>query len=148
MGLIKKIFGGIFGLIGGIFGSIAKVFGIGKQGDFYMELDDAAAPAAASSAPVKAESAPAPVKVVNSDESAQPAAAPAQEQIPTAPAQAKSEPVPAAPAKVEMPEIANFATDYLINPRINRSPRRRPGPSMSPFKDMVKEMGRRSPSMG
>lgn len=38
--------------------------------------------------------------------------------------------------------VTNFATDYLVNPRINRSPRRRPGPSISPFKDMAKQVRR------
>ncbi|MEM0981096.1 MAG: hypothetical protein AAGH78_12585, partial [Cyanobacteria bacterium P01_H01_bin.58] len=49
MGLIQKIFGGIFGFIAGLFGSIAKVFGLGKSG-FYMELSDDESAAAASKA--------------------------------------------------------------------------------------------------
>ncbi|MEM8505588.1 MAG: hypothetical protein AAF716_20850 [Cyanobacteria bacterium P01_D01_bin.1] len=34
-------------------------------------------------------------------------------------------------------EVQNFATDYLMTP--SRASRRRPGPSLSPFKDMAKE---------
>lgn len=160
MGLIKKIFGGIFGLIGSIFGSIAKIFGIGKKGEFFMELDDADSPALESqSAPNKAEQAQAkpaqaekvkaPVKVAEkSGEQPQQAQASFKEQLPAAPEPAKTEKAPAAATKAEMPEISNFATDYLVNPRVNRSPRRRPGPSLSPFKEMAKTVGRKSPSMG
>lgn len=36
--------------------------------------------------------------------------------------------------------VGNFATDYLVSP--SRSGRRRPGPSLSPFKDMAKGMRR------
>ncbi len=36
-----------------------------------------------------------------------------------------------------MEEVKNFSTDYLETP--SRSSRRRPGPSLSPFKDMAKE---------
>ena len=36
-----------------------------------------------------------------------------------------------------MDEVKNFSTDYLMTP--SRSRRRRPGPSLSPFKDMAKE---------
>ncbi|MEM6713771.1 MAG: hypothetical protein AAF827_06525 [Cyanobacteria bacterium P01_D01_bin.6] len=143
MGLIKKILGGIFGLIGGFFGGIAKIFGIGKQGEFYMEIDETAAPATppspetAKSEPVKvAQKASEPVPVAASDP--QPSTAPA----------AASAPVLAAEKQPEVPTVKNFATDYLINPQFNRSPRRRPGPSMSPFKNMVKDMGRKSASMG
>ncbi len=144
MGLIKTIFGGIFGLIGGIFGSIAGIFGIGKKGEYFMELDEAAAPATAPAQPA-AEPAPAPTAAVASTNSQEPPA-------PTAPktvAQPAAEPVkPTAVAQPQAPLVTNFATDYLVNPRIDRSPRRRPGPSMSPFKDMVRDMSRKSPSMG
>lgn len=34
-------------------------------------------------------------------------------------------------------EVKNFSTDYLMTP--SRARRRRPGPSLSPFKDMAKE---------
>ncbi len=140
MGLIKTVFGGIFGLIGGIFGSIAGIFGIGKKGEYFMELDEASAPATAPAQPA-AEPAPAPPAAVASTASQEPALK----------AVAKPAAAPVKPTAVTQPQaplVTNFATDYLVNPRINRSPRRRPGPSMSPFKDMVRDMSRKSPSMG
>ena len=150
MGLIKNILGGIFGLIGGIFGSIAKIFGVGKQGEFYMELDDAAQPIAdavkAVVADAPATDSAAPVAVAST---AQPEQASFKEQIPaTPPAATQSTPAQqVATVEAKMPEVANFATDYLVNPKTNFSPRRRPGPSLSSFKGMAKDMGRRSPSM-
>jgi len=159
MGLIKSIFGGIFGLIGSILGSVAKIFGLGKKGEFFMELDEGSAPAPepqsapklqqsapAKPEPSKAEKVKAPVKVAEKpSESAQ---ASFKEQLPTSPQGATSESVPVAAAKAQMPAVSNFATDYLVNPKVVQSPRRRPGPSLSPFKDMVKDMGRKSASMG
>lgn len=38
-------------------------------------------------------------------------------------------------------EVTTFATDYLMTP--SRSSRRRPGPSLSPFKDMAKDVNPR-----
>jgi hypothetical protein len=150
MGLIKNIVGGIFGLIGGIFGSIAKIFGVGKQGEFYMELDEAAPSVANVVNQVVADEptpdAAAPVVVTPPAGQGQPALASFKEQIPAAPKAAPAQ--AAAFVETKMPEIANFATDYLVNPRTNFSPRRRPGPSLSPFKDMAKNVGRRSTSMG
>lgn len=152
MGLIKTIFGGIFGLIGSVFGGVAKILGIGKQSEFFMELDEsessAPAPQSAPQEPQvsKAEKVKAPVKVV--EQSSEQPQASSKEQIPPAPQGASLENAPAVKAEAELPAVANFATDYLINPRINRSPRRRPGPSLSPFKDMAKSVGRKSPTMG
>jgi hypothetical protein len=145
MGLIKKIFGGIFSLIGGIFGSIAKIFGVGKQGEFYMELDEAAQPVADIANTVVADKpatdAAAPVAVAPS---ASPEKASFKEQIPATPESATQSTPAQQVAKVEteMPKVPNFATDYLVNPKVNFSPRRRPGPSLSTFKDMAKMMGR------
>ena len=136
MGFIKKIFGGIFAL----FGSILKVFGIGKKGEFYMELDDSTP---AASAPV-------------SETTTQTPAPASQEMTSTPEPRVLSQntdsgtvvPTPAVETQPKVPTVTNFATDYLVNPRINNSPRRRPGPSVSPFKEMVRDMSRKSPSMG
>ncbi|MGD1861550.1 MAG: hypothetical protein ACFB0E_16475 [Leptolyngbyaceae cyanobacterium] len=129
MGLIKKIFGGIFGLIGGIFGAIGKVFGFGKKDDASIQQDAAA-----------------PVTVTDAaDESLQAAKGSFKEQIPAAPPAAEQQ---AAAVEAEMPKIPNFATDYFVNPEVNFSPRRRPGPSLSSFKEMAKQVGSRSASMG
>ncbi len=139
MGLIKTIFGSIFGFIGGIFGAVAKIFGVGKQGEFYMELDDAAAPTVATVTAAPAPAPAAPKEVVEKPSEPVSVAAPAPTPVTT--------PTPAA-AVPATPMVTNFATDYLVNPRISQAPRRRPGPSLSPFKNMVKDMGRKSPSMG
>lgn len=170
MGLIKNIFGGIFSLIGGIFGSLAKVVGLGKKSEFFMELDESEQPAPSKSQSVASQSTPAtkPAASQTNQTAAKPEpdpAAPVQvaasskelpkkgqgsfkEQIPAV-SQTTSQPQPPADKmQAKMPEIANFATDYLVNPRTNSSPRRRPGPSLSPFKNMVKDMGRKSASMG
>jgi predicted lipid-binding transport protein (Tim44 family) len=130
MGLIKSIFGAIFGLIGGIFKTIGGLVGLGKKSEFYMELNEAdssSLPATPStSAPAaKAEAAPAQAKT----------AAPA-----TAPKTAAPAPAPAAPAA---PVPTAFASNYLTIVGTSQSSRRRPGPSLSPFRDMAKQVNGR-----
>jgi len=141
MGLIKNIFGAIFGIFGGLFKAIFGIFGLGKKSEFYLEADEAesggvppAEPKAMTQqpkpeAPAVQESAPAPAAT-----SEAPAATPqASAETPT--------PVPSsAPKPQPAPEpVGNFATDYLIAPS-SVSGRRRPGPSLSPFKDLAKGM--------
>ena len=48
----------------------------------------------------------------------------------------------------ESQQLTNFATDFLVNPKLKRPSRRLPGPSVSPFKEMAKKMGKGSPSIG
>lgn len=171
MGLIKNIVGGIFSLIGGIFGAIGGIFGLGKKSEFFMELDEATQPiteavnqvvsdqpakstkqaSESSENSKKAEEAPvdaaAPVAVAKKQPQKQKAAF--KEQIPATPdGAAQTNPAKkVGTAEAEMPQVPNFATDYLVNPKVNFSPRRRPGPSLSPFKEMAKQVGRRSASM-
>lgn len=155
MGFIKKIFGGIFALVG----SILKVFGIGKKGEFYMELDEAIASAPEPSQPASnqtqsKEEAPAPQPAMASAANGQ---ATEDKEPPAEPQRVISQASPAGNPVVEKkvvpaveptaPAVTNFATNYLVNPRTNSAPRRRPGPSVSPFKEMVRDM-KRSPSMG
>lgn len=158
MGLLKTIFGGLFSLIGGLFGGIAKLLGFGKKGGYYMELDDGApAPTSASAAPVIEEAPttqpPAETQPVTANvEKSTPAPAPAQTQV-VSPTLNPDQPLvlPKSPAELEAkqaPALTNFATDFLVNPKLNRSSRRRPGPSVSPFKEMAKQMGQQSASMG
>ena len=110
MGFIKSI----FGIIGGVFKAILGVFGIGKKSEFYMEIeeDSAAAPAPAAPAPAVAKTVSAPVAT-------SPAAAPA-------------------PAAKPAASVPSFAANYLTGPTMPR--RRRPGPSLSPFMDMAKQV--------
>jgi hypothetical protein len=154
MGFIQKIFGGLFSLLG----SILKVFGIGKKSEFYMELDEsgAAAPEPAQPAspqPQKKAEAPAPQPAMAASANGQAAE---DKEPPAEPQRVISQGSPAGNPVVEKkvvpatepkaPAVTNFATNYLVNPRTNSAPRRRPGPSVSPFKEMVRDM-KRSPSM-
>ncbi|NER83193.1 MAG: hypothetical protein F6K42_27300 [Leptolyngbya sp. SIO1D8] len=134
MGLIKKIFGGIFALIGGVFGGIAKVLGFGKKGDFYMELDESGAPQ--SPAPVSTNNKSAMVEEVPAKASKVSKKAAPADPSPNAAPSASPQPTPT------VSQLTNFATDYLVNPKLGQAPRRRPGPSVSPFKEMAKDMRR------
>ena len=147
MGLIKKIFGGLFAFIRGL-------FGIGKS-SYYLELDEASGTASAPAAPA-AKAAAAPKAAAK----AEVPAAKASKTKPVPAGQTAPTPVPTAtpvptPTLVEgeLPAAramangakkagkeATFATDYLVNPRISNGGRRRPGPSLSPFKDMAKQV--------
>ncbi|MBE9138694.1 hypothetical protein IQ254_16085 [Nodosilinea sp. LEGE 07088] len=133
MGLIKSIFGAIFGLIGGIFKAIGGLVGLGKKSEFYMELDEASS----DSQPVAAPSTPAPAAKAEP----KPAGAPAKAK---AEASAKApKPVAPAPAVPAEPVPTAFASKYLTTVGISQSSRRRPGPSLAPFKDMAKQVNGR-----
>jgi hypothetical protein len=139
MGLIKNIFGAIFGIVGSLLKAVFGIFGLGKKSEFYLEADEADSGSTSSAEP----------KAVTQQ---QPEAPSAQESTPTdkaAPAPAAATPeapaaIAAAPSSAPKPEpapepVGNFATDYLIAPS-SVSGRRRPGPSLSPFKDLAKGM--------
>ncbi|WJI24493.1 hypothetical protein MZ909_02100 [Thermosynechococcus sp. B0] len=109
MNLLKKLFGAIFGLLG----AIAKLFGLGKKGEFYIELDKSTAAPAAPPTPTKAvEPAPTP----------EPAAAPQPAQ-PVATAPAAPTPTPVTPSV----PYTRFA-------------RRRPGANMAAFLNMARQV--------
>jgi predicted lipid-binding transport protein (Tim44 family) len=140
MGLIKSIFGAIFGLIGGIFKTVGGLVGLGKKSEFFMELAESdsdsqtAAPAKVEPAQAKAEPAPAkaePAKAL--------AKAPAQTKAPVNAAPTPA-PVAAAPAG---PVPTGFASNYLTSVGTTMPRRRRPGPSLSPFMDMAKQVNGR-----
>lgn len=157
MGLIKKVFGAIFSLVAAIFKGIFGIFGIGKKDQYYLELDEAKgeAPKVAEAAPAqKAEPAPS-----NPPQTEQASAAPAATQSQPAPKPAAaSSPSPerssltqpsgmaVASAKADPEPAGTFATDYLVNPKIFTRSRRRPGPCLSNFKDMARQM--QAPSRG
>ncbi len=136
MGLIKSIFGAIFGLIGGIFKTVGSLVGLGKKSEFFMEATDAEG---GSKAPV-AVSAPAPAAKVE--------AVPTVDAKAPAPAKASTPPAPkAAPAAAPVlaaiaaePVPTAFASSYLTSVGTTMPRRRRPGPSMSPFMDMAKQV--------
>ncbi len=141
MGLIKSIFGAIFGLIGGIFKAIGGLVGLGKKSEFFLEADDddsdslPAAPAAAQVQPAAAQAEPvaaAPAKASAQASTKAPAKAKASEKAP-----APAVPAPAAPAG---PVPTAFASVYLTSVGTAMPRRRRPGPSLSPFLDMAKQV--------
>ncbi len=141
MGLIKSIFGTIFGLIGGIFKSVSGLIGLGKKSEFFMELDepDSDAQPAAQMAPAKAVAQPEaadPAKALTQT----PTKAPAKTSAKAAPkAPQKAAPAPAAKAPAE-PVPTAFASTYLTSVGTALPRRRRPGPSLSPFMDMAKQV--------
>ncbi|HIK46653.1 MAG TPA: hypothetical protein IGR64_17520 [Leptolyngbyaceae cyanobacterium M65_K2018_010] len=123
------MFGAIFGLIGGIFKAIGGLIGGSKKSEFFLELDEAktgslpeaeVTPAAQPSPTTTAE--PATVKTVAN-----------------APAPASVVPAAAPPAPPAAP-VSGFATTYLTTAGTALPRRRRPGPSLSPFMDMAKQV--------
>ncbi|WP_199312042.1 hypothetical protein [Phormidium tenue] len=140
MGLIKSIFGAIFGLLGGIFKTVSGLVGLGKKSEFFMELDESdnsAQPAAALTAPAEAKST-APAKAVTPAAAKAPAKASAKA-APKAPAKVAPAPAPVATAPAE-PAPTAFASTYLTTVGTSLPRRRRPGPSLSPFLNMAKQV--------
>lgn len=123
MGFIKSI----FGIIGGVFKTILSVFGIGKKSEFFMELDESTSASVAAPAEAPAP-APAAAKAVAEPAAASPAP------VVTAPKPAPVAPQVAKPAA----SVPSFAANYLVGSTMPS--RRRPGPSMSPFRDMAKQV--------
>ena len=129
-------------------GGIFKMFGMGQKAE-YAEPQDAGATATVQST----VSDPEPVQVAQTVIEPAPATTKTKKRSKNTQEKAVAASQPAAvepitPQQPAVPQLTNFATDYLVNPRLNQSPRRRPGPSISPFKDMAKQIGRRSTSMG
>lgn len=127
MGIIKKILGAVLGL----FGVLAGLIGIGKKDKYFLDLSEGASPAAT----------PAPAAIEakdskNAAKSADKAAAVAGKAVAAAAAVAiaATEAVAAAPA----PEPLSFGEIAMI-PTSTMS-RRRPGPSLTQYKDMAKDM--------
>jgi hypothetical protein len=132
MGLIKNLVGALLGLVKTLFTVLLGLVGVGKKSEYFLELDESAASAPTPVAPPQAEVASAPEPQAT-EKVAQPAA-------------------PAMAAKSSQADVPDeggltFATDFLVNPRLNNTSRRRPGPSLSPFTSMVKDM-KRAASMG
>lgn len=135
---------------------VLKLLGLGKKSEYFLE----APPATNGAEPKKAdEPAPTPVKVEAPPKAeaadAQPVAAAENKAeaepkvkkmkaVKSASPEAKSAPTPtvtAQPAtKPAAVEMKNFATDGLMPMSM---PRRRPGPSLDPFKDMARNVNPR-----
>jgi len=148
MGLIKKIFGALFSLIGGILRAIGGLFGLGKKSEYYVELDQASSGSQPSSSPKSgnaegetAQVAPQMTAVASSSGLSSTSAA--TEAATTAKTEAKpqaSTPKPSTTASSAAEPTGNFATEYLVNPRLNNNSRRRPGPSLSAYKDLARQV--------
>lgn len=159
MGFIGKIFGAIFGFIGSLFGSIAKLFGLGSKSDYYLEIDDAkagtsapevkqgtqkeamateASPAASSAS---TSSASAPSTPASATTSVDLAAKPERSEAARSAAPVASPAVAKASQNGKAVSTATFAPDNLL-PLASTGGRRRPGPSLSPFKDMARQVQR------
>ena len=141
---------------------IGKVLGLGKKSDYFLEFDESKSAEPAPTEPVKKPE-PAPVAVEapkaeakveavepKKEKAAKPAkakkaakakaekaAAPVAKTVAPAPVK---EPAPINSGVVKTPAGMTFASDYLM-PKMNGS-RRRPGPSMTMFKDMARQVGR------
>jgi hypothetical protein len=145
MGLIKNVVGALLGFIKALLGVFLGIFGLGKKSEYFLEIDDSAPSVAPTPEPVAV---PQSDVAVSSPASLEPAAV---EKVP------ENVAVAVAPGPVPTPQSPEskgsedgemtFATDFLVNPRLTNTSRRRPGPSLSPFTNMVKDM-KRSASMG
>ncbi|MBD2260765.1 hypothetical protein H6G13_24630 [Pseudanabaena sp. FACHB-2040] len=135
------MFGAIFGVLGGVFGAIAGVFGIGKKSEYFLELDEAAdnVKAAIEAAPKAVEKALSAAGSSTADNKADKTekAPVAAKKAPAKPKVEKTKPAPA-PVAAPEPAVINFATEYLGSS--GSSGRRRPGPSLSPFMDLARQV--------
>jgi predicted lipid-binding transport protein (Tim44 family) len=137
MGLIKSIFGTIFGLFGSIFKTIGGLVGLGKKSEFFLELNES--DGNSTSEPAEAKPAEAqPAKAEAKPAEAKPAAAKAAPAPQAKPAAAQSAPKPPMAPMPKPPAVTSFAAEYMSGPTMPR--RRRPGPSLSPFMDMAKQV--------
>lgn len=140
-GFIKKLFGGLFGFLGGLFRRKKS-----KDSGYFLEFEEAQGTGSTTGKPEKATAkvpetptadAPAPAAVAATGTPEAPAAPaavkPAATTAPPPPAKPAAPPKPAVPAGP-----ATFAPQYLV-PKATNS-RRRPGPSLSPYLSMAKQM--------
>lgn len=133
-----------------------KLFGRKKKDKgFYLELDESkdSQPASMEAAAPEAETPPAASEAaVVAEKESEPATAKATKKIslkksakkakatakPKAPEPlAASAPSPVTNDSKSEPQVVNFATDYLV---VQTMSRRRPGPSLNPFKEMASQM--------
>lgn len=160
--VFKSIFGGIFGFITGLFPGKKDSTGTkavkaakpkkGKDG-FYMEATEAqleVLPSAVASKIVEADVAAAPVKGGKKEKGSKatplaakaapkPAALPSTDELIAAALAAVAKPPAGSPAAGILQEVTlGFAERNMI-PTLTTS-RRRPGPSLLPFKAMLKEI--------
>lgn len=155
MDFIKKLLGGILGFIKGI-------FGIFKKSEYYLEAEGSDSAPAEKAAPAKVEAEKAaPAKAEATP--AAPASQPIPETNPPKPvelvqtasgvvaapvskgdlkADGREAKVAKQPVTVGAETLKTFAPEFLASTR-SSGDRRRPGPSMSPFMGMARQMSKR-----
>ena len=127
MNLIKSI----FGIIGGLFQAIAGLVGLGKKSEFYMELPKGEQLAVSTEVQPTPTVVPATTATEQSPEIAPVAPLPVAQPAPT----------PVSPKlAAAAPAMLSFAANYLTSPGATPASRRRPGPSLSPFLTMAKQV--------
>jgi peptidoglycan hydrolase CwlO-like protein len=125
-----------------------KLFGGKKKNKgFYLELDESKesqpapeAPTAALETTAVAEKEPEPAKAKAEKKTSIKKSAKKAKAAPAAKAPepvAASTPSAATNGSKSEPQVVNFATDYLV---VQTMSRRRPGPSLNPFKEMASQM--------
>ncbi len=158
MGFISKIFGAIFGFFGSLLSTVGKVFGLGGKSGYFLELDEESS----ADAPAKS-AAPTPAKQPEKapEASAKSSAKPKSDSVkPTVSAKSEEEQVPASVINKPQATSTNighsngsasmnngkvipgltFAPDAMVS--ASSGGRRRPGPSLAPFKVMARDMQR------
>lgn len=141
---VKEMLAFIGGLFAGVFGILGNIFS--KKSDYLLEFDDAKGTSAPKQEAAKTEAEPASVETPKAAKAKLSAAKKSekvgQQPQPTAPKVAAPQPpVP----KVKVPEkpeqLVLFAPNFLMPQPTAR--RRTPGPSMSMFRSMAKDMNLR-----
>jgi hypothetical protein len=141
MGFINKLLGGVFAFIGGIFGTITKLLGLGQKSEYFLEADDEKGRTPATPEPQ--------LQTTQKIEAPAPAAKETVElEVPATSASLNGKvevskeafaAAPENPAPIpEEPAVKTFAPNFLVGTTPSR--RRRPGPSLTPFLDMAKNM--------
>lgn len=124
---------------------IQKLFG-GKKKNYFLEVKEdksAKAPAVESTPPVeKTPDAAVEVAEPKKEEKTSKSAKSSAKKAKTPKAAPKAAPTPVVPAAIQTngkvePKQVEFATQYLIDAP---AARRRPGPSLNPFKSMARQM--------
>ena len=124
-------------------GPLKNLFGSKKE-DFFLEIGDSQSTSPTPAAPVAQPTvtpAPAATTAPAAPAPLAPAAKATKTSIKAAKAEAKPKPVELpkpAPAAPTLPAETAFASKFVPA----NTPRRRPGPSLSPFMDMARGMGR------
>ncbi len=132
MGLLKKLLDGIFGFLSGIL----KIFGIGKSG-YYVEMDESTVVEATPAT----QPSPAKVAATNqaqTDAVQEPAVVTVQQPVNRLEPEPVTAKAPAAPKPDNTKSSDTFAPQFLV-PKAQGG-RRRPGPSLSSFMDLAREV--------